>query len=47
MESGTHIINAAATTMPDINPTLAIVYLKVDTNKWADSTEFKALHDSG
>jgi hypothetical protein len=30
-----------------MNPTLAFVCLKVATNKQADSTEFKALHDSG
>jgi len=33
--------------MTEINPTLAFVFLKVATNKWEDSTEFKALHDSG
>jgi len=33
--------------MPELNPTLAFVNLKVATSKWADSTEFKALHDSG
>ncbi len=43
MESSTHIINIATTTMPVMNPTLAVVYLKVATNKWADWTEFKAL----
>ena len=30
-----------------MNPTLAFVNLKVATNKWADSTEVRALHDSG
>jgi hypothetical protein len=45
MESGTHIINVVTTTMPEINPTLAFVFLKVALR--ADSTEFKALHDSG
>jgi len=45
MESGTHIINVVTTTMPEMNPTLAFVFLKVALR--ADSTEFKALHDSG
>jgi hypothetical protein len=46
-ESGTHIINVTSTLMPEMNPTLAFENLKVATNKWADSTEIRALHDSG
>ncbi len=29
MESGTHIINVTSTSMPEMNPTLAFVNLKV------------------
>ncbi len=47
MESGTHIINVTSTLMPEMNPTLAFVNLKVATNKWADSTEVRALHHPG
>ena len=33
--------------MPEMNPTLAFVFLKASLTKWDTSTEFKALHDSG
>jgi hypothetical protein len=42
MESSTHIINVTSTSMPEMNPTLAFVNLKVATNKWANSTEIRA-----
>ena len=47
MESASHIINVTSTFMPELNPTLAFVFLKASHSKWDMLTEYKALHDSG
>ena len=47
MESASHIINITSAFMPELNPTLAFLFLKASHSKWDMLTEFKALHDSG
>ena len=46
-EPASLIVNVTSAEMPDMNPTLAYVFLKVSHNKWSEPTEVRALHDSG